>query len=757
MKGYIKSRVKTITYICVILLFISVIPQSHEVNAKEGQSTYTGKGVRVAIIDSGIDVTHEDLKNNIVGGYDFVENKPIYRDGDLEKGHGTHVSGIVAGNGKITGVAKDASLLVYRVLSKDEHEFEENIIKAIERAIDDKAQVINISLKTPITGLNSKIEETVKKANDKGIVVIKSNGNYGPKEWTTKDLATSPYVISVANCSGIMEEPVIIFKDQKIFLNKVVGSKEFPEVLNEQIFYIDIATAEDLQNYEIKDRVIFIKTEKAYIEDIAHKAKELGAKGLIIGSPKSIFEPIPIYDEELSVPTASVYGEELKKVESIIKNRVYIFKERVESISKDSSRGIGIENFNLKPDICAPGVGIVSAVPKDVSESGYAINTGTSMSAPYITGVVALIKEAHPNWTVDQIKSSLMNNADVLLDRHGKPYNVIAQGAGKVNPTRTINTDIFIEPASLSFPIISEEEKSVSMEKKLTIETIDDNVRKYSVRVELENEMESIKIEHPKEVFLRADRKVNMKIKVTVDKGNEKIGNIGGRIYLEDNKDRKVVPFVVSINPENYPLITSFQVESPIISPNKDGVLEEVGISYNVPRDITDLKIWAKNIDSGESIDIIARENLKGGFYNEAWQGISIDNKGLKDGVYGVNIDVSNGKWSTNISGNNVLIIDTESPSINMKIVNEDIYGNIEDNFITKSYLIDNINRQNDSDLEAVKVYYSTDNRNNYKKIELDEEGKFHLSLDNNSYKSIYVKAIDACGNSTIKKFYMNK
>ncbi|MDR4174269.1 S8 family serine peptidase, partial [Bacillus nitratireducens] len=73
-----------------------------------------GKGMKVAIIDSGVEYTHPDLQANYIGGYDTVDEDNDPMDGNV---HGTHVAGIIAGNGKIKGVAPNASILAYSVMN----------------------------------------------------------------------------------------------------------------------------------------------------------------------------------------------------------------------------------------------------------------------------------------------------------------------------------------------------------------------------------------------------------------------------------------------------------------------------------------------------------------------------------------------------------------------------------------------------------------------------------------------------------------
>ena len=117
----------------------------------------TGQGIRVAIIDTGIDYTHADLGEcfgpdcKVVDGYDFHSGDAGPWD---DYGHCTHVAGIVAANGTIKGVAPDVSLYAYNVLGSTGGGYASNIIAAIERATDpdqdpatdDAVDVISMSL-----------------------------------------------------------------------------------------------------------------------------------------------------------------------------------------------------------------------------------------------------------------------------------------------------------------------------------------------------------------------------------------------------------------------------------------------------------------------------------------------------------------------------------------------------------------------------------------------------------------------------------
>jgi minor extracellular serine protease Vpr len=168
----------------------------------------TGKNISIAIIDTGIDYNHQDLggglgeKFKVKGGYDFVNNDTDPLD---DNGHGTHVAGIAAANGPgLKGVAPDANLYAYKVLSKEGSGYDSWVMAGIERVVDpdqnpatdDKHDVANMSLGRPI-GDSDPVSEAVNNAVLQGVTFVVSGGNssdYG----TIGTPAISEYAITVA-------------------------------------------------------------------------------------------------------------------------------------------------------------------------------------------------------------------------------------------------------------------------------------------------------------------------------------------------------------------------------------------------------------------------------------------------------------------------------------------------------------------------------------------------------------------------------
>jgi len=138
-----------------------------------------GAGIKVAIIDTGIDYNHPDLDANYVGGYDFVNDDTDPMD---DAGHGTHVAGIVAAEDNdidtsVVGVAPEADLYALKVLDETGSGYWSNVIAAIQWSVDNDndMQVINMSLGGP--GQSFALEEACDAAYVEGIVLVAAAGN----------------------------------------------------------------------------------------------------------------------------------------------------------------------------------------------------------------------------------------------------------------------------------------------------------------------------------------------------------------------------------------------------------------------------------------------------------------------------------------------------------------------------------------------------------------------------------------------------
>ncbi len=158
---------------------------------------YTGKGVKVALIDTGIDTSHPDLKGKVVQWKDFVNGKDDPYD---DFGHGTHCAGIIGGtgvasDGKYRGIAPEVQFIGVKVLGKNGGGELSAILKGIEYAANSDANVISMSLGS--NEHSQAVEDMVNKAVENGKIVVVAAGNSGPGEETIGCPSDNPNVITV--------------------------------------------------------------------------------------------------------------------------------------------------------------------------------------------------------------------------------------------------------------------------------------------------------------------------------------------------------------------------------------------------------------------------------------------------------------------------------------------------------------------------------------------------------------------------------
>lgn len=156
-----------------------------EVHALENK----GKGVKVAVIDTGIDYTHIDLDDNYAGGYDFVNDDDDPMD---DHGHGTHCAGIIAAEDNdtgVVGVAPEASLYAIKTLGFDGSGYLSDVAAGIDWAIENEIDIISLSLGT--NNDYQTMRDACNRADEAGIIVVAAAGNdfrrVRNREWDTVD------------------------------------------------------------------------------------------------------------------------------------------------------------------------------------------------------------------------------------------------------------------------------------------------------------------------------------------------------------------------------------------------------------------------------------------------------------------------------------------------------------------------------------------------------------------------------------------
>lgn len=555
---------KRFVSLCCCLLFFSVssslvygnsisFPLYYEEVTYEGK-VLTGKGVKVGIIDTGIDYHHPDLRKNYRGGYDFIDNDHDPMEGstvDGESTHGTHVAGIIAGDGIKKGIAPNAELYVYRALSSRGEGGTDTVVKAIEKAMEDNVDVLNLSLGNNLNIPDFPTTTALNKAVEQGITVVVANGNSGPNFWTVGSPAVSSQAISVGAVSEFEKQYVLKSGKERFSLTPFSNASFFKEGVTYTIVDGGVGDVKDLK--QVKGKVVLMERGRYTFDEKVKRAKKAGATGVIMmnNQPGEFYGGVA---QKVTIPVMGMTKENGERLKKLVKNddvSVQISGEvQQEKLANFSSKGPVVGTWMIKPDIVAPGVSVFSTVPK-----GYELMNGTSMAAPYITGVVALLKEAHPDWSNEEIKAALMNTSRIVEAENGKRYHALEQGAGKVQVEKAIHTKTIITPTSLSFgKQMSETE--VTQQASLTIHNKDQKDKIYTFALE---ETKGISFQLPKYVKVKAGEKKTVDFTVKMDQKKSDTPFHDGFLYVKSEDETLHLPFLFVTKQVEYPTLMAFQ------------------------------------------------------------------------------------------------------------------------------------------------------------------------------------------------------
>lgn len=434
-----------------------------------------GKGIKVGVLDTGVDYKHPSLKDAYKGGYNFVDNndnpmetrpddsKPIIDGKEYHTTHGTHVAGTIVGrgnydnpgdSGKVRGVAPEADLYAYRVLGPYGRGSSENIVRGIERAVyEDQVDIINLSLGADYNFQYTAHSVALDNATKAGVVVAVAAGNAGPKPLTLGSPGGAHAAISVAASYPPVLTPVFEVEgmDKKFFSQLATSSPVLDTDKPLEAVFAGFGKPDDYNNKDVKGKLVIVSRGEISFGDKSRNAKKAGAAALIIFNNEAgeLAATLGEGDVDEFAPTYTISqadGLVLKNQISSgdVKKIVRTDVEEEDMLGSFSARGPALPDYTIKPDIAAPGVGITSSVPAwdDNYENAYGSSQGTSMASPHIAGAAALLVEYSNkndlNLSPDDIKALMMNNAVDLKDRDKNVYKLTEQGAGRVDLERSV-------------------------------------------------------------------------------------------------------------------------------------------------------------------------------------------------------------------------------------------------------------------------------------------------------------------------------
>ncbi|MBB5956616.1 subtilisin family serine protease [Saccharothrix tamanrassetensis] len=568
-----------------------------------------GEGMRIGIVDTGIDYTHADFGGpgtpaaydavdrtaawtptaKVVGGYDFVgddydanhsgKSTPAPDPNPIDcLSHGTHVAGSAAGYGENAdgstftgdyrtltdeqltrmkigpGSAPKASLYALKVFGC---RGATNVVaQALDWALDpngdgdfgDHLDVVNLSLGADFGAPDDPDSLFVRKLVEHGVLVVASAGNGGDFYDVGGSPANTPEALAVANT-----------RDAFAILDGVTvpGAGDLPgqysqnfkgyDALDLTAPVVSLADPANLDgcdpvSEDLKGKFVWLEwddddsTRRCGSGGRTDNAEAAGAAGAFLTSTKDNFSAaiagnaaIPVFQFTRAVTAqlrpALTAGTLQLTMTGRLRNTVPSNTPQLaDTITPSSSRGAR-GAIAAKPDVAAPGDTIMSA---DVGTgTGGASKGGTSMSAPHVAGIGALVREAHPDWTVEEVKAAVMNTAggDVKSgddNTTGLPEAPMRVGAGRVDALSALDTELLAmvedDPGSVgvSFGPV-EAARVLWREKRVKVVNKGGTDRSVDVSYQATTTVPGARFEvWPNAVHVRAGRTAEVRVKLVV-------------------------------------------------------------------------------------------------------------------------------------------------------------------------------------------------------------------------------------------------
>nr|WP_283771389.1 S8 family serine peptidase [Shewanella sp. 10B] len=526
----------------------------------------SGKGQRVAVLDTGVDYTHKALggsglvadyqaavaaksempnwpQGKVIGGWDFVNNDP--NPIDVTTNHGTHVSH------SVVGTAPDVELLVYSVCNSGCSGIAQ--LNALEASMDpngdgdisDRVDTVNMSLGGDFGDVeDGAVQAMINEMVKLGVNLVISAGNDGPTPFVVGGPSTTNSALSV----GAMTHPTT--KVGKVeasiagntvtaigagfnksnaysFTNTVApivypaanknGCAAYTEDLTGKTVLIDRGTC----GFVVK--VLNAQLKGASFVIVANNAANAGA--IVMGGT----------DDNITIPSVMVSKEDGDAIKAALASGDVPFSitstevTTAGAIATFTSRGPSIGG-TLKPEITAPGTDILTAHP-GLGE-GLTPISGTSFSSPITAGAVSIIREALPHRNAFEVKATIMNaaNLDVTLEpKEINPDTELAPisyiGSGLVDVEKAVNLPVAAwnkdtKQAALAFGLLALN-KITSITKTVTVKNFSTAEKTYTLKVEqrFQNDIDSgaLSFALPASITIPAGQTVDFNVTATID------------------------------------------------------------------------------------------------------------------------------------------------------------------------------------------------------------------------------------------------
>ncbi|HRC63818.1 MAG TPA: S8 family serine peptidase [Dermatophilaceae bacterium] len=478
-------------------------------------SSWAGAGVQVGIIDSGVDASHPCFSDagfpatRQLGDTHFTNNKVIvakvFNNKAGSKGytaeaigeHGTHVGGTVACNLQTpavvngvdipydpSGVAPGAQLGSYNVFPGDDgNARSEDILNAIEAAVADGMDVLNMSLGGGSHGIQDLLTVAVDNVDRAGVVVAVSAGNEGPGVMTigspgmaeralTSGASTVGHFVGLSITSDVGEGTEVYAATGDFPVPDAPITATLAAVKTAQGAFGIGCSAADVPPALVSGKIALISRGTCTFGTKVANAKAAGAVAVIIvnnvaGDPIAMVADTALSAQAQALPAVmtalSAKGALLAldgELVTIGSDQAYRITDSNDIMAGFSSQGPVDVSYRVKPDVVAPGVNVLSSIPMSYCDNDvegcWAFFQGTSMSSPHLAGMAAVVRAANPGWDAWQVRSAIANTAKLgvltsFTDGTTVDVNVQKVGNGLADLDAAVRAQVALTRPSVSF------------------------------------------------------------------------------------------------------------------------------------------------------------------------------------------------------------------------------------------------------------------------------------------------------------------
>jgi subtilisin family serine protease len=478
---------------------------------RSGGAATAGAGVKVAIVDSGIDHLHPCFSDagyavqTSLGDPRFTNNKVIAAKvfnnklpqsrftAEAIQDHGTHVAGTVACNhdtpatvggvtipAGVSGVAPRALLGNYNVFPGNvTNARSEDILNALEAAYQDGFDVANMSLGGGSHGIQDLLTIAVDNLDEANMVVAVAAGNSGPGNFTVESpgMAARALTAGASTVGHFVATPITVGSVNAVNAAGVAG--DFATVTSNLTAPLGVVTeaptnaATGLSTAcgplatSLTGKIALISRGVCTFSTKIRNAQNAGAVAVLVANNVAGDGIGMASDGTANQPTVPAYNVSRGDSAALKLNDgglttigatlAYFVSGNDDFMAAFSSQGPTDVDFRVKPDVVAPGVNVLSSIPLSFCGGNpcFAFFQGTSMATPHLAGSAAVVRQQHPDWSAAQVRSAIVNTADQGVLKPSGPgasaTDVNVVGAGRENLLSAVNAGVALDPVSVSF------------------------------------------------------------------------------------------------------------------------------------------------------------------------------------------------------------------------------------------------------------------------------------------------------------------